>query len=201
MQTSTLLQMLMTRQMAAGNPAVADLLARMNSTGGGTPNVQELLAQLAQRNPTLAALTQQMSGAANTSAAPPAAIEGEVVEVPEDSPMTMDQHEIEELRAHSQRQDGEIAALRDRVDRCAAALGACGACWGTDPACRACRGHGRPGFAKPDETLFEEMILPAVRTLRSLRGGAAPQGRPHAVRQATAIHEANTARAIDHHST
>lgn len=44
----------------------------------------------------------------------------------------------------------------------AAALGACD-CWGLDDACDLCAGEGGPGWADPDEELYEELVAPAVR--------------------------------------
>lgn len=44
----------------------------------------------------------------------------------------------------------------------AAALGAC-ECWGDDPACAVCGGAGSPAWLEPDEELFREYVLPAVR--------------------------------------
>lgn len=37
-----------------------------------------------------------------------------------------------------------------RLSELAAALGACGLCWGDDPACLGCRGRGKPGMIRPD---------------------------------------------------
>ncbi|MEG3089109.1 hypothetical protein [Sphingomonas sp. PB4P5] len=41
-------------------------------------------------------------------------------------------------------------AASQRLSGLAAALGACGLCWGDDPACLGCRGRGRPGMVRPD---------------------------------------------------
>jgi hypothetical protein len=61
----------------------------------------------------------------------------------------------------------EIKLLRERNDAFAAAVGACCLCWGQKLECRSCRGRGGPGFCMPDETLFEEFVLPAIQTLRA----------------------------------
>ena len=41
-------------------------------------------------------------------------------------------------------------AVTRRLADIAAAVGACGLCWGEDPSCRCCRGRGRPGMVRPD---------------------------------------------------
>ena len=61
------------------------------------------------------------------------------------------------------RSDEVVQALRAVVDTLAMALGACAACWGTDPACAVCGGRGRPGARSPDPMLFRELVLPAAR--------------------------------------
>lgn len=45
-----------------------------------------------------------------------------------------------------------------RLSRLAAALGACGLCWGDDPACLGCRGRGRPGMVRPDPQIRAELF-------------------------------------------
>ena len=53
---------------------------------------------------------------------------------------------------------GRSASLR--LSRLAAALGACGLCWGDDPACLGCRGRGRPGMVRPDPQIRAELFGP-----------------------------------------
>jgi hypothetical protein len=43
----------------------------------------------------------------------------------------------------------------------AAALGAC-ECWGLQPGCARCQGHGSAGWFQPDIELFEEFVRPAI---------------------------------------
>ena len=54
-------------------------------------------------------------------------------------------------------------ALRTTVYTLAAALGACGNCWGTDADCPVCGGEGIPDSQPPDENLYLTYVLPAVR--------------------------------------
>ena len=51
---------------------------------------------------------------------------------------------------------GRVAARR--LTDLAAAMGACGICWGEDPACRGCRGRGRPGMVRPDQEMRAQMF-------------------------------------------
>jgi hypothetical protein len=179
MQTSLLFELLAARQGGSGNPMVAEMMARLRGgdAAAGPQGMQDMLSRLGQTNPALASILQQL-GASRSAAV----IEGESVEVDaaeaEDSTaaaaelaasIDMTSNLVQEETA---RQLAEIEMLRERLDRCAAALGACGVCWGTDPGCRACRGRGRPGFALPDESLFGELVLPAVRIVKIHRARA-----------------------------
>jgi len=171
-----LMQMLAARGGAA-NPMVADLLARMNSTGpGGCPNVEELLAQQAATNPMAAMLAKQFAA---QKAARAAIDESRVIDM-EATPTTAEveeaaaaaamdarSRELDELREKTSALLTELELLRHRNDSLAAAVGACCLCWGQSIDCRSCRGRGGPGFCIPDESLFEEFVLPAVRTLRA----------------------------------
>ncbi|ATY30894.1 hypothetical protein CVN68_01925 [Sphingomonas psychrotolerans] len=49
-------------------------------------------------------------------------------------------------------------AASQRLSNLAAALGACGLCWGDDPACLGCRGRGRPGMVRPDPQIRAELF-------------------------------------------
>jgi hypothetical protein len=177
MQTALLLQMLAARQGGgSGNGNVTELLARMQSGGLGAPaSVSDMMQQLAQRNPMLGQILQQLGHRGSGEAADdPSVVEGEAVEVP--TALPEGSRSLQVLPSDPQEVDprhetlvAELNVMRERVDRCAAALGACGACWGTDPGCRACRGRGWPGFSMPDEVLFEELIVPAIRMMRTQR--------------------------------
>jgi len=71
----------------------------------------------------------------------------------------------------------ELADLREVNDTLAAALGACRVCWGGDVDCPECGGRGRTGSAVPDPALFRELVVPAVRRVRSLDRAARPASR------------------------
>lgn len=66
------------------------------------------------------------------------------------------------LRARVQEMRDELRILRRRNEVLAAALGACELCWGDDPECEECRGHGRPGWEEPDRALYRELISPVA---------------------------------------
>jgi hypothetical protein len=61
----------------------------------------------------------------------------------------------------------ELSDLRELNDTLAAALGSCRFCWGGDAGCELCCGHGASGWAAPDPTLFQELVVPAVQRLRA----------------------------------
>lgn len=63
----------------------------------------------------------------------------------------------------------ELADLRNVNDNLAAALGACGACWGGDENCEECDGGGEVGCYQPDRELYRELVAPAVRRVNANR--------------------------------
>lgn len=168
-----LLDLLAARAATAGNPAFSDLLARLRaSVSGDDPQaIDELLAQLGQGNPAVAAMLsrfkeQRAAVAARTS------LTANHPEENSDTAGAAPQFDeaaeaVSELRRQIQGMYEELSALRNRNDLLASAIGACCLCWGQNPECRICRGRGRPGFSIPDEALFEQFVLPAVLMLRA----------------------------------
>lgn len=63
----------------------------------------------------------------------------------------------------AQRLKAESDGLAAHNEMLACALGACPQCWGNDPECDACEGHGRPGWFAPDTACFNHFVMPAVR--------------------------------------
>jgi hypothetical protein len=148
----------------------------MNSPGGlnGGMNLEDLLAQQAATNPMAAMLAKHLAD----QKARAASEETRVIDVEashENTPTEHDKSEQDHAAALSELQEemntlrAEIETLQQRNDTFAAAVGACCLCWGQKIGCRSCRGRGGPGFCIPDESLFEEFVLPAVRTLRAQR--------------------------------
>jgi hypothetical protein len=168
-------QLLMQMMAARGgttNPMLMDLLARMNAPGGcSSGNFEDLLAQQAATNPMAAMLAKQLAEQKAARASEEARVidveaEESVIEEPE-VPAEHYLAELNELRERFSAMSLELELLRQRNDTFAAAVGACPLCWGQKSNCRSCRGRGRAGFCIPDECLFEEFVLPAIRTLKA----------------------------------
>src|ERR1700722_7179806 len=172
-----LMQMISARAGGSGNPAIANLLARLRSSDPSAGvDIQELLAQHSSTNPMAAMIAKhledQRANASSRLNSPIIDVEpskersdslgqaGE--ELPEDAAV-----ELTELRRQMEGICAEVRLLRDRNDTFAAAVGACCICWGQKLDCRSCRGRGGPGFCMPDESLFEEFVLPAIEMLRA----------------------------------
>jgi hypothetical protein len=189
-----LLEMIAARATASGNSALLEMVSRLRSSNGTAlmQDPQELLAKLgASGNPLVTALAKQFSEAQANALRP--ANEPVIDVEPESTPESADAPrgapeyspaETEELQQRVEAMSFELRTLRERCDLLAAALGACCLCWGQDPACRACRGRGRPGYAIPDEPLVHEFVLPAIRTLRAQK--ASLNGVPAKVPRTTA---------------
>ncbi len=140
--------------------------ALLTGTGGAIDpsacDPDAMLARMGQENPTVAAILKMMEAQKAAAAArEPVVIEGAVVDVAAE--------ELAEISAQLEAAQAEVKILRARCDTVAAALGACGLCWGQDMSCRACRGHGAPGRSIPDEELFCEFVVPAVRLMHASR--------------------------------
>jgi hypothetical protein len=178
-----LLQMIAARATGGGNPALADMLARVRAAGGCSPiqDPSQLLSQLGNGNALLDALSKHYAEARTNGSAQqplPKAVE-EVIDV-EPEPARSESRaqnghgknddaaeSVDELKGQVRSLQAEIKTLRERCDLLASTVGACCLCWGQDPNCRACRGRGKPGYAIPDEGLFGEFVLPAMRVLRA----------------------------------
>ena len=189
-----LFQIIAARAGSDNNPAVAQMLARLNGApeAGPIPDPEQLLAQLGGGNPLMSALGKQLAEMQTKVSARTSAPIIDVEPEPAQTQVNKESNElsekgssvaVNELREDLKNLSAEIRALRERNDLLAATLGACCLCWGQDPECRACRGRGRPGYAMADEALFCEFVLPAIRMLRAQRakrGGAsvAPQQKP-----------------------
>lgn len=63
----------------------------------------------------------------------------------------------------------ELIDLRKVNDTLAAALGACPVCWGGDSECDECYGEGNSGAYEPDVRLFNELVAPVVRKVRTMK--------------------------------
>jgi hypothetical protein len=182
MNSSLLLQLIAARAGGNRNSAFAEMLSRVRSVNGGSPiqDPKQLLAQLGNNNPLVEALSKhfaevQAGGALPHTGIPVADPVIDVEPEPEAAKQIGEgngkccQAEVisVELKEQVQSLQSEIKILRDRCDLLASTVGACCLCWGQDSNCRACRGRGKPGYAIPDEALFGEYVLPAMRVLRA----------------------------------
>jgi len=183
-----LLQLIAARSSGGrGSTGVAEMISRIRSANSAVPaqDPNQLLAQLGSNSTLVQALSKYFaeSQTNNTTsllsalAAQPMPVID--VDPTQQTPTTPNQlansnddsreadGKILELTEEVQGLQAEIKTLRERCDALASTVGACCLCWGQDSNCRACRGRGKPGYAIPDEALFGEYILPAVRVLRA----------------------------------
>jgi hypothetical protein len=174
-----ILELFAAQARSGGRPGIAELIAAM-AASSSVPQMdsKDLLARLGDNNPAVASLLQHMSAQQRNirPADAPTVIDVEPgPEVPRaelpapslDEPEDALAMELKELRRLNEAMRAEAKLTRERNDLFAAAVGACCLCWGTDLNCRSCRGRGGPGFCIPDEQLFDEYVVPAVRTLRA----------------------------------
>jgi hypothetical protein len=75
-------------------------------------------------------------------------------------------------------------ALEEQNLVLAAALGAC-TCWGSDPECAVCAGHGCAAWMPPDPTLYDVYIAPAADQMSDPRASAGAGARPGAPEPST----------------
>ncbi|WNG53470.1 hypothetical protein F0U59_00715 [Archangium gephyra] len=67
------------------------------------------------------------------------------------------------VRQAHQRLDSSYASIAERNAALAAACGAC-TCFG-EPHCLDCGGEGKPGWQRPDESLFRQYVAPVLERL------------------------------------
>jgi hypothetical protein len=120
---------------------------------------QRMMAELRESNPQLAILAQLMQARTIVPDPVSADLSDEVIRL-------ADQLAAAEARIDAmKRQARRLVALHreadDRLADLAAALGACGLCWGEDDFCPSCRGRGRPGMVRPDFELRARLLGPA----------------------------------------
>jgi hypothetical protein len=159
-----LLQLLASRGGDTANPALAQMLAAMGQDSNGS-GADALLDELGQDDPNLARVMKALAEARASRQQ-----ERPVIDV---TPQLADETEREMARFRAQVDEAmaELNGLREKLDLLACALGACCLCWGQDNGCRICRGRGGPGFSRPDEAMFREYVLPAIRAFRGWDAG------------------------------
>jgi hypothetical protein len=109
---------------------------------GTAPSLDGLVTGIVQSNPSLAWLPQFMALRQQREAdAAPAP--GEIDELR--ATLRQWQLRAEKMYRRARALEAELAETQDRMSDIAAALGACGLCWGEDDTCPSCRGRGKPG--------------------------------------------------------
>jgi citrate lyase beta subunit len=109
---------------------------------------RQMMADLQRSNPQLAMLAQMMQ--ARTIVPEPVSpdLSDEVVELAER--LAEAEAKMEAMKRQARRLFEAHRGASERLADLAAALGACGLCWGEDDLCPSCRGRGRPGMVRPD---------------------------------------------------
>lgn len=149
------LYQLMLGMMAGGEQAASarsTLMQMVSEQNGMDPSTQALLAR-----------------ALGPPAGEEAEAEAELYVSVDDAPARRRQQALHRLRSRFDAMAEELDELRDRLDRLAAALGACAECWGEDPDCEVCVGTGTPGSFVPDPRLYRTLVSPACRAVRAGR--------------------------------
>ncbi|HEX6749583.1 MAG TPA: hypothetical protein VF092_19970 [Longimicrobium sp.] len=164
----------------ADTGALDSLLLQLAAGGpepGSLPSTDEMVAQLAGDDPLKGLIVRQIierHDAPDEEDDEPAA--------PAPDPQARARERAARRRLRELRD--ELMALRERSDALAAALGACYLCWGEDPRCAVCGGHGTPGTMVPDGDEFARYVAPALKHLQprggTRRGDAGGPGAPGA---------------------
>lgn len=179
MNASNLMRLAPARRDDSPRDLVADPLDQVRQPWQGDPTIAALIKLVsAERAEIEASQAEGLAGAALDWTAE------EVDELTDRLDASV--REARQLRVQLERADGELRRLRTRTRRLADALGACASCWGEDSECPECQGCGRPGRSMPDESLFAETVMPAVRLVRLCDARSLPIGnesiaphRPH----------------------
>jgi hypothetical protein len=158
-----------------------DPAALAQAIGGGAADpVSLLLGQLTAQSPDdprVSLLTQLMQKriAASPPASPDEAEDNEARRRADDL-IRAQAVRVRELEAALRQGEAETKALRARNDEVAAALGACFLCFGADPYCSECGGHGAPGSRPPEPAAWREYVLPALKRVRTLQSNGPGRG-------------------------
>jgi hypothetical protein len=107
-----------------------------------------MIDELKRSNPQLAMLAQLMQARAIVPQEAPEDLSAEVAELA--NRLAEAEDRIERMKRQGRRLLEGHQSMTSRLADLAAALGACGLCWGEDELCPSCRGRGRPGMVRPD---------------------------------------------------
>jgi len=122
---------------------------------------RQMMADLQRTNPQLAMIAQMMQARAIVAEPVSADLSDEVSDLAER--LAEAEARIEAMRRQARRLYEAHRGASERLAELAAALGACGLCWGEDDFCPSCRGRGRPGMVRPDLELRARLLGPVGR--------------------------------------
>jgi hypothetical protein len=158
---------------ATEDPRTA-MLQAMLAGGEGAPTMEDVINQMAESDPTTAALLQYMAQQRAAAAAEDAGEDesnDSIIDASyryvEDEQARRTADALQVLRQRVESLYIELQDLRARNRELAAALGACSRCWGRDSGCPICEGEGGPGGAPLEPYLYRRLIAPAVRRINS----------------------------------
>ena len=147
---------------------VLELLKQQLASG---QSLEQTVKELAQADPELAPVVQLIS---QRETEMQQGLEQEELQAEQDERDLEEEAERREqvaaVRVQFDELTAELQALRSRCLELAGALGACPACFGDDQDCSWCRGRGRPGFMPAEPSLFERLVIPAVKLQVRLQG-------------------------------
>ena len=120
--------------------------------------VQQMMTDLQRSNPQLAMLAQMIQARTIVPSPGSEYLSDEVVELADR--LADAEARIEAMKRQARRLFEAHRGASERLADLAAALGACGLCWGEDDYCPSCRGRGRPGMVRPDPELRARLLGP-----------------------------------------
>ena len=117
-----------------------------------------MMDELKRTNPQLAMLAQLMQARTIVPQQVPEDLSAEVADLA--NRLADAEDRLERMKRQGRRLYEAHQGVTERLADLAAALGACGMCWGEDEFCPSCRGRGRPGMVRPDPELRARLLGP-----------------------------------------
>jgi len=141
----------------------------MSDSSGPDPAflTAQLMADLQKSNPQMAMLAQMMQARSIVAEPAHADLGEEVAELAER--LAEAERRIDAMKHQGRRLYAAHREATGRLADLAAALGACGICWGEDDGCPSCRGRGHPGAMRPDPMLRSRLFPPRGQTAGAAR--------------------------------
>lgn len=136
-----------------------DTVAAVAGTADPGMLVQQMIADASQSDPRMAMVAQLLASQQAAETIPEEGGRGEELAAL-NARLAEAEARIEAMKRDGRRLLLAHEACRDRLGQLAAALGACGLCWGDDQSCLSCRGRGRPGMVRPDIELRTRLLGP-----------------------------------------